>query len=113
MGVVRVKDGVTFNVIAPAGFRILSAIDQVAGVSDFDLRITSGDDGEHSGPTDPHKLGEAYDVGSKEHPPDRKTMILNKIMNILGFDRFYGFLESPDTESEHFHFQRKKGTTYP
>lgn len=56
--VIRVKDGVLFLKIAPAGFRILSAIDQVAQALSLDLVITSGTDGEHSGPLDPHHRGE-------------------------------------------------------
>jgi hypothetical protein len=34
-------------------------------------------------------------------------------MTYLGWDRFYGFLESPGTDNEHFHVQVKKGTVYP
>ena len=34
-------------------------------------------------------------------------------MLILGWDNFYGFLESPATDNEHWHFQVKKGTVYP
>ncbi len=46
-------------------------------------------------------------------PPELKQAILNGVMGKLGFDRFYGFLESPATDNEHYHFQVKKGTTYP
>ena len=113
LGVVRVKPGVAFAIIAPAGFRILSAIDQVAAALSVDLTLTSGTDGDHSGSNDPHHRGEAYDVRSQGFSTDLKQQILDGVMRRLGFERFYGFLESPGTPNEHFHFQVKKGTTYP
>ena len=113
MAVVRVKPGVEFAVIAPAGFRILSAIDQVTAKCSQDITITSGSDGDHSGPSDPHHTGEAYDVRSQGMQPSDKTNFLADVMTVLGWDQFYGFLEAANTDNEHFHFQRKKGTTYP
>lgn len=113
VGVVRTKDGVLFQKIAPAGFRILSAIDQVAQVLSVDLVITSGTDGEHSGPNDPHHRGEAFDVRSQGFSAELKQQVLDGIMHRLGFERFYGFLEAEATTNEHIHVQRKKGTTYP
>lgn len=113
IGVLRVKDGVRFDVIAPGGFDIIAALQRTARSLLNDLTITSGTDGEHSGPTDPHKRGEAYDVRSQGFSTELKQAILNGVMRILGFDRFYGFLEAEGTANEHFHFQVKKGTTYP
>ena len=113
MSVTLVKSGVLFTLIAPAGFRILSAIDQTAAKLNLDLIITSGCDGVHSGPSDPHHRGEAYDVRSHEFDQDTKDKVLDSIMAVLGWDDFYGFLESPATDNEHFHIQVKKGTTYP
>lgn len=111
MGVVRVKPGVKFDVIAPGGFRILAAVDQVAAEL-CDLTISSGSDGVHSGESDPHHSGNAYDVRSHDLG-DLKEKVIAHIMAILGYDRFYGFLESPGTENEHFHVQVKKGVPYP
>lgn len=113
IGVTTAKEGVLFEKIAPAGFRILSAIDQVSQALSVNLVITSGTDGLHSGPNDPHHRGEAFDVRSQSFNVDLKQQILDGIMRRLGFDRFYGFLESEATANEHFHFQTKKGTTYP
>lgn len=113
MNVTRVKDGALFEKIAPAGFRILSAIDQTAAELRLDLTITSGSDGEHSGPTDPHHSGEAYDVRSQDMTEDVKQKVITSIMDKLGFEQFYGFLEAAGTPTEHFHIQRKRGTTYP
>lgn len=113
MGVTRVKDGVQFAVIAPGGFRILSAIDRAAKELGFDLTITSGSDGIHSGVDDPHKRGEAYDIRTHGLIEAEKASVLSNLMGVLGWDRFYAFLESPNTESEHLHVQIRKGTTYP
>lgn len=111
--VVQVKSNVLFTIIAPGGFRILSAIDQTAKKLNCDLVITSACDGTHSGPDDPHHRGEAYDVRSHDFSAEQKDLVLAQIMNCLGWDSFYGFLESPGTDNEHFHFQVKKGTVYP
>jgi hypothetical protein len=115
MGVLRVAEGhgVEFGVIRPAGFRILAALDQVANGMPFDLFITSGTDGVHSGPTDPHKLGEAYDVQSHGHTPKEQSQILHTVMGILGWGAFFGFLEDEGKPNEHFHFQRARGTSFP
>jgi hypothetical protein len=108
---IRVKDGVSFSIIAPGGFRILAAVESAAAHAAHDLTITSGTDGEHSGPDDPHHRGEAYDVRSQDLPD--KNLALAAIMNFLGDIRFFGFIEDPDTENEHFHIQVRKGMMYP
>lgn len=114
MGVVLVKDGVEFSKIAPAGFRILAAVDLTAQILGRDLVITSACDGEHSGPADPHHSGEAYDIRTHDFPSDAlKQFVLDSIMKKLGTDRFFGFLEAPGTDNEHIHVQRKKDTIYP
>lgn len=110
---ITTKDGVEFSCIAPGGFRILSAIEQASDSCALDLVITSGTDGAHSGPNDPHHRGEAYDVRSHNLTAQQKTSVLNAVMATLGWDRFYGFIENPDMDTEHFHFQVKKGTEYP
>ncbi len=112
--VVRVKSGVEFSIIAPAGFRILSAITQTALALGRDLVITSGCDGEHSGPEDPHHLGEAYDIRTHDFPNESlKELVLSGIMQRLGTEQFFGFLEAPGTDREHIHVQRKRNTVYP
>lgn len=112
MGCLYVKSGVEFSKIAPGGFRILSALDQCAAKFG-DLILTSACDGAHSGPEDPHHRGEAYDVRSHEFTQEQKDKILATVMTLLGWDRFFGFLEAAGTDNEHFHFQTKKGTQYP
>jgi hypothetical protein len=113
MNVVRVKDGVMFSVIAPGGFHILSAIDQTAAKLGIDLTITSACDGVHSGELDPHHFGNAYDVRTHDLTDSQKGSVLAVVMDFLGWESFYGFLESPGTDNEHIHVQVKKGTTYP
>lgn len=112
MGCIYVKSGVLFSLIAPGGFRIISAIDQTSAALNLDLVLTSACDGMHSGPDDPHHRGEAYDLRSHDFTDDQKSTILSEVMRTLG-DKFFGFLESPGTDNEHFHFQVKKGTVYP
>lgn len=113
MGVVRIKDGTQFSVIAPGGFRILYAIDRAAQSLGVDLIITSGTDGLHSGPNDPHHRGEAYDIRSHDFNEPQKSTVLKEILGFLPLDNFFGFLESPGTANEHFHIQLKKGTVFP
>ncbi len=107
---VRVKEGVEFAVIAPGGFVILSAIQEAAGYIYHDLTITSGTDGEHSGPDDPHHRGEAYDVRTNDL--DDPLAALSAIKRMLG-DKFFAFIEDAGTTNEHIHIQVAKGTTYP
>ena len=108
--VVRVKPGVEFTTIAPGGFAMLAAFEYTADKISHDLTITSACDGNHSGPTDPHHRGEAYDVRTHDLPD--KNLALTTIQTYLG-ERFYAFLEDPDTENEHIHCQVRKGTVYP
>src|SRR5260221_2650893 len=107
---VRCKDGVQFTVIAPGGFQMLAAFVNAANTISHDLTITSACDGAHSGPEDPHKKGCAYDVRTHDLPD--KQLALAAIQHFLG-ERFYAFIEDPDSENEHIHCQVKKGTVYP
>lgn len=113
MGVLRVKDGAQFTRIAPGGFRILGALDRACQQLGLDLTVSSACDGAHSGPDDPHHSGNAYDVRSHDFDAPTKAKVLAEVMGLLGWERFYGFLEAPGTDNEHFHFQVKKGTVYP
>ena len=61
MNVVRAKADVQFATIAPAGFRILAALDALARTLRKDILLTCGTEA-HTNP-DPHATGEAYDVG--------------------------------------------------
>jgi hypothetical protein len=109
---IKVKEGVEFTVIAPAGFLILQALKDASKYLMKDLTITSACDGNHSGPEDPHKKGEAYDIRSHDFDPSEKEYALDVIMRFLDGKQFYGFLESPGQPNEHWHIQRAKGTEF-
>jgi hypothetical protein len=76
-----------------------------------DLTITSGTDGIHSGPDDPHHRGEAYDVRTHDLPD--AALALQAIQEFLDSVHFFSFIEDPGTAGEHIHCQVRKGTTYP
>jgi hypothetical protein len=102
---------VQFTVIAPGGFRILAALVYAATRCSHDLTITSACDGLHSGINDPHHRGEAYDIRTHDLPDVQ--LVLTTIMQWLGEDRFFGWLESSGQPNEHLHVQVKKGVPYP
>lgn len=111
MSKILIKPGVLFTVIRPAGQRILEVLKQIVAVEGFDITITSACDGAHSGPNDPHKTGEAYDIRTHDLSEVWKALLLKDIQTRLGL-RFYTFLEAPGTGNEHIHCQRKGGTIY-
>jgi hypothetical protein len=117
---------------------ILDALQRASETLSIDLTITSGTDGAHSGPTDPHHLGRAYDVRS--HDLSNKDAVLLSVMQALNDGpvsttqelkrsiwvvqpdgspreqgeglitaRFFGWLEAEGTPNEHFHFQWRHG----
>jgi hypothetical protein len=130
-GVVRVKPGVVFTTIAPAGFRLLGAIERAARLTGLELTITSACDGAHSGPADPHHRGEAYDVRTRGLTDPQKDGVVLEILRgcadpgdgpprpVDGAARslvtpaFFGFVEAPGTPNEHIHVQLRRGRVYP
>ena len=116
---VRTKPGVLFTrtmpdgevrSLAPGGIAILSALDLTAKEIKHDLTVTSGMDGTHSGPNDPHLRGEAFDV--RTHDLDNPKHALETLIVQLG-PLFYAFLEDEATDNEHIHVQILKGSVYP
>lgn len=105
---VLIKPGVTF-VYAPSGFRILEALKLVSRNLKVDVTITSGSDGAHSSPADPHYFGGAYDLRTHDLPDKQK--LLTELLAELG-PAFTGFIENPGLAAEHIHVQRKYGTVY-
>ena len=122
---VRVKPGVLFTTIAPAGFRFLSAIDTTARRLGIDLTITCAC--EAHPPTDPHTTGEAFDVRSHGLRVDQQRAVLRELVLDLSDDadvpietsgglatrHFFGQLEAAGQPHEHFHIQKRQRTTYP
>lgn len=131
LGVVRVKGGVVFATIAPAGFRLLSAIERAARLLHVELTVTSACDAAHSGPDDPHHRGEAYDVRTNTMTEAMKDAVLRVILTELREDgdamvaavpgvprslataRFFGSIEASGTPNEHLHVQLRRGRVYP
>lgn len=114
MGQILIKPGVSFGPFAPAGARILDALKRLVPAYDFDVTITSAADGEHSGPTDPHHSGEAFDLRTNTLTQAQKWRLLTDLRKVLYRDarRFYAFLEAGGAPGEHIHVQRRAGTTY-
>lgn len=130
-GVVRVRPGVQFTTIAPAGFAILGALVYVAQVTHLDLTITSACDGQHSGPGDPHVRGEAYDVRTHDWTETVKDAVCYHLIDALrGQDdppavpnpdvarsfqttRWFACIEAAGTSNEHLHVQLRRGRVYP
>src|SRR3990167_7372363 len=112
---ILIKPGVEFNEIAPAGVRILEVLKQIQLLFPklpYDIVITSGTDGTHSGgPTNPHYQGEAYDIRTNVLTLSQKTTLLNFVKEALG-PRFFAFLENPGKPAEHIHIQRARNTFY-
>lgn len=124
--VLRVKPGVRFEVIAPAGFRILAALDGATKTLGFDLWITCGSE-DHL-PTDPHTKGEAYDLSVRDMTVPIILKAKRYFEQVLG-SRFTVLYEVPlvppdpqlqaiayvngDASAPHFHIQRAKGSVYP
>lgn len=126
MNVVRHRPGAYFTTIAPAGFRILSALDQAAQDCLVDLMITCGSDSHP--PTDPHSLGCAYDVSVHTLSAQQIADVKAHLEETLG-PLFTVLYEVPKVPSDptlrpiayvnvkasapHFHIQRLKNTVYP
>ncbi len=126
MNVVRHRPAARFDLIAPAGFRILSAIDQVAQICSVDLMLTCGTDS-HALP-DPHVTGEAYDVSVHMLSAQQIADVKAALERTLG-PLFTVLYEVPSVPSDptlrpiayvnvqatgqHIHIQKRKGTTFP
>lgn len=117
MGRLFTKPGVDYgDGLAPAGQVIYDTVKKLTEAYDFNMTVTSARDGAHSGPTDPHKRGEALDFRSKHLTADEKARVLADIQRVLYAEprRFYAFLEAPGTPNEHYHVQLRQGLrNYP
>lgn len=126
MTVLRARPSVCFDIIAPAGFRILSALDQATIACHVDLVITCGSDSHP--PADPHTTGEAYDVSVQALSAQNIADLHMELVTILGplFTVLYEVPSAPsdptlrsiayvnrEATGPHLHIQRKRGTIYP
>lgn len=128
MSGVTFKDGVLpIARLAPAGVRILGALDHTARACGVSLVVTCADK-EHPA-SDPHSTGEAFDVRTRNlTDAGMKTRVLQTLIATLADDagsdqplpvsigfatkRFYAQLENPGQPNEHLHVQRRNGTAY-
>jgi len=127
---VRFKDGAfPAKALAPAGIRILGALDGIARLINQDIIVTCSD-GDHP-PTDPHSLGEAFDVRTHdlphgitpqtllrevierlEDPGEQAAAVPGITIPNLAIHRFYAQIENIGQPNEHLHVQRRNGTVY-
>jgi hypothetical protein len=123
--VLRQSPACEFARIAPAGFRIIAALDHCTQVIAHDLTITAGTN-DHT--TGRHPLGEAFDVRTRDLLPAQILRVRQVLQSVLG-PRFTVLYETPtkptdpmlvdiatinpEASAPHFHVQAKKGTTYP
>ena len=120
MPCVRVKPGVTFDGLKPAGVRLLAAIDRMSQILVRDLMITCGTDSHPA--MDPHTRGEAVDVRTSDLPPAVILTLVNGLTKLLGPD-FTVLYETPvkktdvlasiayfnpQATGEHLHLQLRK-----
>lgn len=124
MGVLRFLPSViVLDPLPAAGRAILDALGAVASGLPYDLTVTSGADGAHSGINDPHYKGNAFD--SRSHDVPDKQSLLRAVMLQLGpgepeassgglvTEKFFGWLEQEGSPNEHFHWQLRHGMLYP
>lgn len=121
----RHTPNVTFERIAPGGFRILAALDDATQTIGQDLTITAGTN-DHA--TGRHPLGEAFDIRSKDL--DVATILrVYDVLHVRLGPLFTVLYETPTVPSdarlrpiatvnpkasaEHFHVQVKRHTDYP
>lgn len=133
MGALFFKPTAQFEKPTVGGACLIAALAWTAAQSPFDLMITSGTDGTHSGPDDPHKKGNALDVRSSTFSLEDKNRVLHLVTSYLsdltdqlGEDArivstsdglatalFFGFLEDAGLPNEHYHYQVRKGRQVP
>ena len=81
----RMKPGAVLGTPAPAGFRLLAAIDRASRLVRVDLTLTCGTDSH--GPDDPHTRGEAYDVRTRDLTASQAQRVLRAVLTDLSADQ--------------------------
>lgn len=126
IGYVTVKTGAMLNGLAPAGIRLLAALEVTARRLNLHLVVTCGTDSHP--PNDPHSLGVALDIRTNDQTFETKKLMLNALIaevsegaldapmvisNGLGTSLFWGWIENPGAADEHLHAQLRHGRVYP
>jgi len=110
----RCTSTVRFDVIDEATIYLLSTLQKVAARLEIAaVWITSGTDGAHSGPDDPHHHGHALDIRTHNFPTRAERVAFVEALGLALGKAFFVFLEDPDTDNEHVHAQVKRGVTFP
>jgi len=129
--VITVKDGVTLNPTAPAGFVIQAALVMASQATGLALRVTCGSEGHPV--DDPHTRGDARDIGVVEFRPEQilaiKAALEVSLHTLAPMAKWTVLYETPSEPSDarlaqiayinsgatapHFHIQPVKGSTYP
>lgn len=115
MASVASLDYVRFAVISDVTVRLLGAVVAVARqTSDVDVvLITSGSDGTHSGPSDPHHFGRALDLRTHNFSDHAaRIAFVAALQQELGA-KFFVELEDPGLDNEHVHLQLRRFEDYP
>lgn len=121
----RTKNGFKWDVYAPGGFRILSALDQATKIVGVDLELTAGTN-DHT--TGRHPLGEAFDVSVRGLTVQQILKLVRLLKQLLG-ERFTVLFECPtmppepelaaiafvngDATGQHVHIQTAIGASFP
>lgn len=108
-----------------SGARLLGAFKEAGKNIGLDIEITCAAD-DHP-PSDPHSLGEAFDLSTHTYTDLQKVSLLREIMiqlqqgvadspievsGGLATVHFWGWLENPRKPNEHIHVQRRNRTVY-
>jgi len=121
----RTLSSVRFARLHPSGIRILSALSDVSERFNIDYTITCGSEGHKS--EDPHTLGKAFDVRTKDLSDVELRNLMSEMRAHLGpgFTVLYEVrstaglsfaraglvsLVNPKASAEHLHVQVKKGS---
>ena len=104
MGTVRTLSGCTLE-LTDETLDMLSACRTYAKLQPFDLTITHGTDGTHSGAVDPHPFGKALDVRTHDLPDPDATIVA--LASRLGA-AYTVILEDRGLPNEHIHIQLRK-----
>lgn len=116
---------VRFDRMTGDGFRILAAASDFARDFPTDIYLTSGTEGVHSGPQDPHPMGRAYDFETHLWGHDTKQAFVRAIVERAegngaaaaqvnlgwGTAHYWGWIEQEGQPTEHAHVQYRKGLT--
>ena len=127
MRYVRVKTGAGFPTLAPAGVRILAALDAAASSLGVVLLVTSGSEERGRSLSDPHMTGEAADVRVSHLADGQVRALVADLRSLLGPaftvlyevpTAYHGPLadiayRSAGATAPHLHIQRAKGTSWP